>query len=167
MTAASLIGIVALVPRVAQAQKVAAYDFTDAKPLERLRPPLPSPPRKYPPKGDPSHLPPPPKPAADESGEGACSGVLQNPPIIVSLVSLGRDSYTFGDEFTFIVGASRATTVPVRASLAEVEPVDPSKSYEWQPRGISLGLRDPKYRSPGFGFCACTVLKTHSGRKLT
>ncbi len=136
MTAASLVGIVLLVPQVAKAQRVATYDFTDVKPLERLRPPLP-----------------PPKPKPGEMVGGACGGILQNPPLIVSLVSLDRDSYTFGDEFTFVVKleASRATTVPVRASLAEVEPVDASKSYEWRPLGISLELRSLKHRTTGMG----------------
>jgi hypothetical protein len=64
------------------------------------------------------------------------------------MVSLDRDSYAFGDEFIFVLQlkAVYATRVPVRASMAEIEPSDPKVSYEWRPMGISLELRNPTYR---------------------
>jgi len=152
----------------AHAQKVASYDFTEAKPLERLRPPVPTSPLQHPATRDRSHPPPPPRPIAEENVAGACSGILQNPPLIVSLVSLDRDSYTFGDEFTFVVKleASRATAVPVRANLAEVEPADASKSYEWRPLGISLELRSLHYRSTGVGLLSLYGSKDIPGSEI-
>jgi hypothetical protein len=167
-TAVCLVSSMSFVSQSAHAQKVANYDFTDSKPSERLRPPVPTSPLQHPATRDRLHPPPPPKPTREESGEGTCGGILQNPPLIVSLVSLDRDSYAFGDEFTFVVklDASRATTVPVRASLAEVEPVDANMSYEWRPFGISLELRSLNYRTTGVGLLRLYGSKDTPGSEI-
>jgi hypothetical protein len=167
-TAVCLVSSMSFVSQLAHARKVANYDFTDSKPLERLRPPVPASPLQHPATRDRLHPPPPPKPTREESGEGTCGGILQNPPLIVSLVSLDRDSYAFGDEFTFVVKleASRATTVPVRASLGEVEPVDASMSYEWRPLGISLELRSLNYRTTGVSLLRLYGSKDTSGSEI-
>ena len=115
-------------------KKVASYDFTDAKALERLRPPTPTIPLQHPATRDRLHPPPPPSP--QESDERVCGGILDNPPLAVTLL-LDRDSYVFGDEFTFIlrVEALRPTRVQVSTSMAEIEPSDPKVSYEWRRSG--------------------------------
>jgi hypothetical protein len=60
---------------------------------------------------------------------------------------LDRDSYVFGDEFTFTLRleALYPTTVAVRGSIAEIEPSDPESDYEWRPMGISLELWSPNH----------------------
>lgn len=80
---------------------------------------------------------------------GVCGGILGNPPLSVALISLDRDSYAFGDTFIFVVQlkAVYSTRVPVRTSMAEIEPSDPNRSYEWRPLGISMDMRSPTYRS--------------------
>jgi hypothetical protein len=132
------VGFLLSAARVVYAQKIASYDYTDAKPSERIRPPLPT---------SPPNLLPDETPAV----EGVCAGVLANPPFAVTLLSLDRDSYVFGDEFTFIVrvGALRPTRVPVSTSMAEIEPSDPKVSYEWRPMVVSLELRSPNHYTVG------------------
>jgi hypothetical protein len=141
------------VSQSAHAQKVANYDFTDAKPLERLRPPVPTSPLQHPATRDRLHPPPPPRPIPEELGEGACGGILGNPPLDVSILSLDRDSYAFGDEFIFVLRlkAIYPTRVPVRASMAEIEPSDPNVSYEWRSMGLSLELWSSTHRTVGVG----------------
>jgi hypothetical protein len=82
-----------------------------------------------------------------------CGGFIGNPPLAVSLISLDRESYAFGDEFIFVLQlkALYPTRVPVRASLGEIEPSDPNVSYEWRPIGISLELRSLAHRSVSVG----------------
>jgi hypothetical protein len=151
LTAACVVGFMSFVPMLADAQKVASYDFTDTKPLERLRPPLPPQPLKHPTTRDPSH--PPPLPKEEEIGRGVCGGILANPPIVVFILSLDHDSYTFGDEFHFVlqVKAVAPTRVPVLTSLAKIEPADPSQSYKWRPMWINMLLRDANNREAGMG----------------
>ncbi|PYX56047.1 MAG: hypothetical protein DMG76_16115 [Acidobacteria bacterium] len=130
------IGFLLFIPQFVFAQEVASYDYTDTKPSDRLRPPLPPPP--------PTRLP---------SGMlvvgGVCEGILGNPPLSVSLVSLDRASYAFGDEFIFVLRLTAVypTRVPVRASLAEIGPSDPDVSYEGRPMGFSVELRSPTHRT--------------------
>jgi hypothetical protein len=147
------VGFLLSAPRFVYAQQIASYDYTDAKPSERLRPPVPTSPLQHPATRDRLHPPPPPRPIPEESGEGACGGILANPPLAVTLLSLDRGSYVFGDEFTFIVRveALRPTRVQVSASMAEIEPPDPKVSYEWRPMGVSLELRSPNHYTVGMG----------------
>jgi len=129
-----------LIPQCALAQKVASYDFTHETLRERSRPPLPSPP---PPAMSgavlvgPLHSPP--VPAG--SVRGVCGGTLGDPPLAVS-ISLDRDSYTVGDEFLFTLrlDALHPTWIPIRVSIADVEPSDPSRSYKWRPMYINMEL---------------------------
>jgi len=151
LTVACVVGFMSLVPMLADAQKVASYDFTDTKPLERLRPPLPPQPLKHPTTRDPSHPPPPPKPIPEEVGQGVCGGILGNPPILVSILSLDQDLYVFGDVFRFVLElkAVYPARVPVRASIVEIEPRDPSQSYKWREMLINMQLHDEKNKESG------------------
>jgi len=130
------IGLLLFIPHFVFAQKVASYDYADTKSSDRLRPPLPPPPPKQLPNGI-------------LAVPGVCGGILGNPPLAVLLISLDRQSYAFGDEFIFVLRlkALYPTRVPVRASLAEIEPSDPDVSYEWRPMGISLELRSLAHSS--------------------
>jgi hypothetical protein len=152
-TAVCLVASMSFVSQLAHAQKVANYDFTDAKPLERLRPPVPTSPLQHPATRDRLHPPLPPRPIPEESGEGACSGILASPPLEVSILSLDRASYAFGDEFTFVlrVKAIYPTRVPIRASMVEIEPSDPNVSYEWRSLGLSIELRSSTHQTVGVG----------------
>jgi len=47
-TAVCLVASMSFVSQLAHVQKVANYDFTDTKPLERLRPPVPTRPLQQP-----------------------------------------------------------------------------------------------------------------------
>jgi hypothetical protein len=127
-------------PQFVFAQKVATYDYTDAKRSERLRPPLPPPPPKRLPNGI-------------VVVGGACGGILGSKPLTVSLISLDRASYAFGDEFIFVLRltALYSTRVPIRASLAEIEPSDPDVGYEWRPLGVSLELWTPRNQTVSVG----------------
>jgi hypothetical protein len=118
--------------RLAHAQKVASYDYTNTKPTERLRPPVPLP-----------------QPVPGQFVAGACGGVLGSPLVAISVLSLDRHTYAFGDGFIFVlqVKALVATQVPVAPSLGELEPGDPTASYEWRSMGISMELTKPNYRS--------------------
>jgi hypothetical protein len=130
------IGCLLLIPHSVFAQEVASYDYTNTKHSDRLHPPLPPPSPKRLPNGM-------------LAVEGVCGGISGNPWLAVSLVSLDRDSYAFGDEFIFVlrVKALYSTRVPFRASLAEIEPSDPNVSYEWIPLRISIELRSLAHRS--------------------
>jgi hypothetical protein len=152
-TAVCLVASMSFVSQLAHAQKVANYDLTDAKPLERLRPPVPTSPLPRPATRDRLHPPPPPKPTLEESGEGVCGGILATQLLEVSILSLDRDSYAFGDEFTFVLRlkAIYPTRVPVRASMAEIEPSDPNVSYEWRSMWLSLELQSSTHRTVGVG----------------
>ena len=152
-TAVCLVASMSFVSQLAHAQKVANYDFTDAKPSERLRPPVPTSPLQLPATRDRLHPPPPPRSIPEESGEGVCSGILANSPLDVSILSLDRDLYAFGDEFIFVLRlkANYPTRLPVRASMAEIEPSDPNVSYEWRSMGLSLELRSSAHRTVEVG----------------
>jgi hypothetical protein len=150
-TTVCLIASMSFVSQLAHAQKVANYDLTDAKPLERLRPPVPTSPLPRPATRDRLHPPPPPTP--EESDEGVCGGIIANQLLEVSILSLDRDSYAFGDEFTFVLRlkAIYPTRMPVRASMAEIEPSDPNVSYEWRSMWLSLELQSSTHRTVGVG----------------
>ena len=130
------VGISFFVNPAAFAQKVAEFDYTDVKPTERLRPPSPPPPAQ------PGQL-----------VGGVCGGILSNSPLVVSILSLDRHTYAFGDELTFAlqIRAVYPTRVPVRLSLAEIEPDDPSMSYKWRPLGITMELHSPGHRTVRVG----------------
>jgi len=136
------------VPLLCHAQKVASYDYTDEKPRERLRPPLPPPPS---PKRGPVKLPLRSPPLPGEIPRGVCGGVLGNPPLLVSILSLDRDTCMFGDDFTFVLQlkALYPARVPVRASIADVEPTDASQSYKWRPMLLWMQLSDADNREAG------------------
>jgi hypothetical protein len=167
-TAVCLVASMSFVSQLAHAQKVANYDFTDVKPLERLRSPVPTSPLQQPAIRDRLHPPLPPRPIPEESVEGACSGILANPPLEVSILSLERDSYAFGDEFTFVlrVKAIYPTRVPVRASMADIEPSDPNVSYEWRSLGLSIELRSSTHRTVGVGLLQLYGSKDIPGQRL-
>jgi hypothetical protein len=167
-TAVCLVVSMSFVSQLAHAQKVANYNFTDAKPLERLRPPVQTSPLQHPATRDRLHPPPPPRPTLEESGEGACSGILANPPLEVSILSLDRDSYAFGDEFTIVLRlkAIYPTRVPVRASMAEIEPSDPNVSYEWRSMGLSLELRSSTHQTVGVGLLQLYGSKDTPGSEI-
>jgi len=124
-------GLISFATKPANAQKVANYDYADAKPADRLRPPQPA-------RMNPHQL-----------QAGVCGGILSNSPLVVSILSLDRGSYAFGDEFTFVleIRAIYPTWVPVRGSLREIEPSDPKLSYQWRPMGITTELRSPNNRT--------------------
>ena len=149
------IGFLLFIPQFVFAQKVASYDYTDTKPSDRLRPPLPLPPPKRLPNGM-------------LVVEGVCGGLLGNPPLAVSLVSLDRDSYAFGDEFIFALRLTAVypTRVPVRASLAEIEPSDQDVSYEWRPMGFSVELRSPTHRTVLVGLLKLYGSKDIAGSEI-
>ena len=130
------VGCLLLIPHSVFAQEVASYDYTNTKHSDRLHPPLPAPSPKRLPNGM-------------LAVEGVCGGISGNPWLAVSLVSLDRDSYAFGDEFIFVlrVKALYSTRVPFRASLAEIEPSDPNVSYEWIPLRLSVELRSLAHRT--------------------
>ncbi len=131
-----LVGLILFLPMSSQAQKVGFYDYTDVKPAERLRPPLPPPPIR-----------------PGELAGGVCGGILSNSLFTVSILSLDRDSYVFGDEFIFVleIKATQQTRIPVRASLANLEPVDPSVSYTWRTMGITMELHTPEHLAVRIG----------------
>jgi hypothetical protein len=135
-----------LMPHLVCAQKVASYDYTGAKPRERLRPPIPdAPPQPFVDRNGAPSLPPP-WLVAGHITPGVCGGVMGGvSSFSVSLISLDRNAYAFGDEFSFVlkVEANRLTRIPIRASLAEVEPTDPSLSYEWHSMVTRMELRSP------------------------
>jgi hypothetical protein len=161
-----IVWLLPFVPQFAYAQKVASYDYVDTRTSERLRPPLPPPPIKHPTRQDPSHPPPPPKP--EELGRGVCGGILGNPPLVVSILSLDRDSYAFGDDFIFVlqVRALYTTLVPVRASVAEVEPSDPALNYKWRPMGITMELQSPNHRAVWIGLLELYGSKDAPGSEI-
>jgi hypothetical protein len=138
-------------PRFAHAQKVASYDYTDAKPAERLRPPLPDPPA-----------------VPGQFTRGVCGGILGNSLIAVSILSLDRDSYAFGDEFTFVlqVKALVTTRIPVRASVADVEPSDPGLSYKWRPMAMTMELWSPNHRTVWIGLLELYGSKDSPGSEI-
>jgi len=62
---------------------------------------------------------------------------------MASTTGRDRDSYVFGDEFTFVLRlkANYPTRVPVRASMAEIEPSDPKlRSSTHRTVGVGIGL---------------------------
>jgi hypothetical protein len=99
---------------------------------------------------------------------GVCGGIVANPPLALSLVSLDRDSYAFGDEFVFVLRleALYPTRVPVRASLAEIEPSDPDVSYEWRSMGLSLELRSPTHSTVLVGLLGLYGSKDTPGSEI-
>lgn len=146
-----IVAPVLFAPQFANAQKVANYDYTDAKFAERLRPPLPDPP-----------------PVPGELHGGVCGGVYANSSLIVSILSLDRDSYAFGDEFKFVLRleALLPTRVPVGASIAEAEPSDPEMSYEWRHMGVFLELRTPNYHPVELGLLSLYGSKEVPGSEV-
>lgn len=146
-----LVGLILFLPLSGQAQRVAYYDYTDVKPAERLRPPLPLPPAR-----------------AGELVGGVCGGILSNSLFRVSILSLDRDSYFFGDEFIFVLEmkAIQQTRIPVRASLANIEPVDPSVSYTWRTMGLTMELHTPEHRPVWIGLLQLYGSKDVAGSEI-
>ncbi len=143
------------------AQKVASYDYTDVRPGDRVRPPIPQPKVSNPERSS-GGVPP------VHAEPGVCGGILSNSPLVVSLVSLDRDSYVFGGEMNFVlqVRALYKTKVPIRASLAEIEPSDPKLSYTWRSMSISLEMRTPRYRSVVVGLVSLVGSKDLPGSEI-
>ena len=125
----ALLGAVVLSfsPPTARAQRVAAYDFSTQQPKDRARQPKPFPP--FPP--------------GTQFG-GKCGGILWNPPVQVSLLSLDKTAYAIGDDIIYTVSVTNTGTAPqhvaVAFSLADVEPPDASQSYGYEPMEIWLRL---------------------------
>jgi hypothetical protein len=92
-----LFGAVALSLSVptARAQRVAAYDFSTQQPKDRARQPKPFPP--FPP--------------GTQFG-GKCGGILWNPPVQVSLLSLDKTEYAIGDDVIYTVSVTNTGTAP-------------------------------------------------------
>jgi len=69
----------------------------------------------------------------------------------VSILSLDRDSYVFGDKFDFVLQlkAVYPARIPVRLSIAEIEPADPSRSYKWRPMLLWMQMSDAENREVG------------------
>jgi len=147
LVAVYIVLLMSLSPQFALAQKVASYDYTDEKPRERLRPPLPPPPPPaIGPINGPLHSPP--VPAG--SIRGVCGGVLGE-ALLAATLTLDRDSYTVGDEFTFTLRleAVKSVWVPVRPSIADVEPSDPLRSYKYRPMYIGMELDTADHKRAG------------------
>lgn len=155
-----------LAPKPASAQKIASYDYSNAKTGERLRPPVA--PAAQPSNSQDSHRQSLPPAAPIEFSRGVCGGILGNPILGVSILSLDRDSYVFGDEFTFVlqVKALYPTRVPVRATLAEIEPSDPTISYKWRPMGITMELRSLNHRTIWIGLLQLYGSKDAPGSEI-
>src|SRR5580704_13587726 len=119
--ALSVLVALALTASSVRAQRVAVYDFS-AQPKDRARHPKPFPPGIM--------------------LGGKCSGILGNPPVRVSLVSLDKTEYAFGDDVTFTIKITNfgpaPQRVPVAFNLADMEPLDPSQNYDYQPMEIWL-----------------------------
>jgi hypothetical protein len=111
----------------ARAQRVAVYDFSTQQPKDRARQPKPFPP------GTPLG--------------GKCGGILGNPPVRVSLLSLDKTEYALGDDVVYTVKIVNTGPAPERIAvafnLADVEPPDPSQSYGYEPMEIWLHLSKP------------------------
>jgi hypothetical protein len=121
---ALLAAVVATSP--AQTQRVATYDFSTGPPKERTRPPKPMPPDV----------------AMNQTGR--CGGILGNPPVRVSLVSLDKTEYAIGDDVVFTITISNTSEtpqrVPIAYNLADVEPPDVAEDYKYEPMEIWLHL---------------------------
>lgn len=113
-----------LIVPAARAQRVAAYDFSTQQPKDRARQPKPFPP-------------------GTQFG-GKCGGILWNPPVQVSLLSLDKSQYAIGDDVIYTVSVTNTGTAPkhvaVAFSLADIEPPDASQSYGYEPMEIWLRL---------------------------
>jgi hypothetical protein len=107
-----------------RAQRIAVYDFSTQQPKDRIRQPKPSPP-----------------------GSGRCGGILGNPPVRVSLLSLDKIEYAIGDDVVFTIKIANTgpapERVPVAYNLADMEPPDGSQDYNYQPMEIWLLISKP------------------------
>lgn len=164
-TFACVFALLLVCAQSSDAQKVASYDYSDSKPRDRLRPPLPPPKASNP---EPSSRGASPTVNSIHIEPGACGGILSNSPLVVSLVSLDRDSYIYGDEMNFVlqIRALYKTKVPIRASLTEIEPSDPKLSYTWRSMSISLEMRTPRYRSVVVGLVSLVGSKDLLGSEI-
>jgi hypothetical protein len=131
----------ALSPTAARAQRVASYDFSTQSPKDRVRQPKPFPP-------------------GIQLG-GRCGGILGNPPLRVSLLSLDKTEYAVGDDVIFTIAITNTGSTPQRApvafNLADMEPPDASQNYNYQPMEIWLHLVKPS-DSPGIQFFSTLAL---------
>jgi hypothetical protein len=84
---------------------------------------------------------------------GVCAGILAEATLIVSLVSLDRDSYGIGDEMAYTLDVRNVSKdpikIPTRFNLAELEPDDPSVDFQYAPMEIWLGLHESEERNMG------------------
>ena len=121
------------------AQELATLAFTDSKPTDRVRPPLPAPPVMIT------------LPGGGKIPLGIRSGIPGEPPLRLSIVSFDRTQYSLGQEFLCVIRVENPekypTSFPRRASLGEIEPADPQASYEYRPLEIWLLLEDSQSRA--------------------
>lgn len=75
---------------------------------------------------------------------GVCAGILGERTLIVSLVSLDRDSYSIGDELVYTLDVRNVgkepIKIPTRFNLADLEPDDPAADFQYAPMEIWLAL---------------------------
>jgi hypothetical protein len=141
-------------PRSHLRQKVGSYDYTDTKPTERTRPPQPLAKQKIQINGM-------------TLERGVCGGII-NSSLAVESISLDHDSYDMGDEFSYVLvlRAVYPTRVPIRASLAEIEPKDPKMSYEWRRLSFALDLHSPSHKTIVVGLLSLVGSKEVQGTEI-
>jgi hypothetical protein len=134
--------------------EVGSYDYTDTKPTERTRPPQPLAKQKIQINGM-------------TLERGVCGGII-NSSLAVESISLDHDSYDMGDEFSYVLvlRAVYPTRVPIRASLAEIEPKDPKMSYEWRRLSFALDLHSPSHKTIVVGLLSLVGSKEVQGTEI-
>jgi hypothetical protein len=117
-------------PGVAKAQRISVLDFGAASPKARKRVPKPFPPGM-------------------KLG-GVCAGIMGEATLIVSLVSLERDSYSIGNEMAYTLEVRNVSKeplqIPTRFNLSDLEPDDPSVDFQYAPMEIWLGVHESEER---------------------
>jgi hypothetical protein len=98
---------------------------------------------------------------------GVCGGII-NSSLAVESISLDHDSYDMGDEFSYVLvlRAVYPTRVPIRASLAEIEPKDPKMSYEWRRLSFALDLHSPSQKTIVVGLLSLVGSKEVQGTEI-
>ena len=108
------------------AQEAGYLDLTDPVPRQRLR-----------------------SPNGGLGGYGCAGGgdVSGIPEVTLSLVSVDKRVYSLGEDITFEVKVQNtgkgSVEVPWTPHLADLEPGDPTQSYEYRSAVVVLNLRDP------------------------
>jgi hypothetical protein len=81
---------------------------------------------------------------------GVCAGIMGEATLIVSLVSLDRDSYSIGNEMAYTLEVRNVSKeplqIPTRFNLSDLEPDDPSVDFQYAPMEIWLGVHESEER---------------------